>query len=187
MNARPTRGLSLRGKPATVAAPKPSQWELRVDFMAAISGTQLLAFQTLTATQRRMKGVKGWRKKPVLKFFRVRLAPKVRQEGLDDVRVVVDKALRIKPTEIREEMKKGGVTRMKPPVVLPASSAKFVSPLDNTLWHQLKERVGNRKPTTESGLCRILREEFYKITPEQLHNYYVHCALTRRSDPQKDL
>jgi hypothetical protein len=155
--------------------------------MGAISGTQRVAFQTMTSIQRKMKGVKGWTKPMILNFIRVKVAKKIKEEKLQGARVVVDKALCVSPQQIREELKKGGVEEAKLPVVLPTSSAKHVSPLDNTLWHQLKERVRNRKPTTERGMVRVLLEEWNNITPEQLHRYYHHSGLTRRSDPTQGL
>ena len=107
------------------------------------------------------------------------------REGLKGVKVVVDKALRIKAAEVRAAMTAGGAEDVAPAVVLPTATAKFVSPLDNTLWHQLKSAVRRRETTTEEGIVRAIREEWNAISSDQLHNYYKHCALTRGDDLYK--
>ena len=126
-------------------------------------------------------------KDTVLGFIRSKVAPAIVEVGVKEPKVVVDKALRITAAEIREELKEGGVNDALPPLVMPRATAKYLSPLDNTLWHELKDRVRKRKPTTASGMAGIIREEWNAITPAHLHHYYHHCGLTRRSDPHTDL
>jgi len=185
LNPGDTHGLAPAGQPAIVIGPQPKHWEPRIDFMGACSGKKQLAFETKTPKQRKAEGVKGWRKASVLSFIRDKLAPAVRREGLKGVKVVVDKALRIKAAEVRAAMTAGGAEDVAPAVVLPTATAKFVSPLDNTLWHQLKSAVRRRETTTEEGIVRAIREEWNAISSDQLHNYYKHCALTRGDDLYK--
>ena len=70
--------------------------------------------------------------------------------------------------------------------ILPKDTAKYVSPLDNTLWHSLKERVRARKPKSEAGTARIVNEEFMGISQKDIHNYYRNCRITR-SNPSENL
>ena len=122
-------------------------------------------------------------KDAVLRFIRTKLARSIVEVGLKEVKVVVDKALRITATEVREELKAGGVDDALPPLVMPRATAKHLSPLDNTLWHEVKDRVRARKPTTVEGLARTFQEEWNHVTPDHLRGYYRHCGLTRSIDP----
>ena len=65
--------------------------------------------------------------------------------------------------------------------------AKRVNPLHNNFWHSLKERVRARKPKTEAGTAKIVKEEFMAISPTEIQNYFRNCKLTHGSDPNEDL
>ena len=82
-----------------------------------------------------------------------------------------------------EALQQGGAKNIQSVWILPANSAKFVSPLDNSLWHAMKERVRARIEET----AEILREKFMGFTATEIKNYYKHCGLTSREDPFKDL
>ena len=97
----------------------------------------------------------------------------------------MDKGLAFKEEEAKEQFRLGGTKKVKDVWILP--TAKFVSPLDNTLWHSLKERVRKRKPTSESRTAKIIEEEFMAISDTDIKNYYRNCKLTRGSNPTEDL
>ena len=99
----------------------------------------------------------------------------------------MDKGLSFKAEETKEQLTAGGAQNVKEVWILPTNSAKRISPLDNTLWHSLKERVRARKPRTEAGTARIVKQEFMSISEIQIQNYYRNCKLTRGSDPTEDL
>jgi hypothetical protein len=185
VNPGPTHGLALVGHSASVKGKRAKQWEDRVDFMGAVSGSTTLAIEFLTPKQRKDQGVRGWCKRHVLTFFRRKLARSVRKEEIDGVIVVVDKALRIRPHEIVAEMEEGGCRDIKRAIVMPPSTAKYLSPLDNTLWHQLKENVRNTRVDTVPRLVKAIRKEWKAITPDQLHHYWRLCGLRRRDNRLK--
>jgi len=193
MRAEPRnlRGLAPKGRLAVTKASKPEKYEPRVDMYGAIAYTGPLACETVTSTQRKdivntrrkKKGVKGYTKSMLKKFLKEKLAPKIKRMKEKDVIIGLDKGLHMKKEEVLQELKDGGAKNILDAWIFPTSTAKYVNPLDNTLWHSLKERVRARKPESEDATATAMEEEFMGIDK----GYYRHCALTRRSDAFKDL
>jgi hypothetical protein len=192
---RPLRGLALSGQTPKTTAEKPEKYEPRVDIMGAVGYHAPLACETKTSTQRRRIpnprkgkiGVKGYTKPMVKNFIKNELAPKIMEMKVKDVIVCMDKGLSFKEEEAKEQFRVGGAQNVKEVWILPTNTAKHVSPLDNTLWHSLKERVRARKPKTEAATAKILKEEFMSISQTDIESYFRKCKLTWRSDPSEDL
>jgi len=192
---RNIRGLAPKGRPALTRASKPDKYQPRVDMYGAIAYTGPLACETVTSTQRKgivntrtgKKGVRGFTKSMVKKFLREKVAPQIKRMKEKNVIIGMDKGLALKREEVIEELEGGGARNIHNAWPFPTSTAKYVNPLDNTLWHSLKERVRARKPQSEDETATAMEEEFMSISEANIKGYYRHCALTRRSDPLKDL
>jgi hypothetical protein len=192
---RPLKGLAPAGQTPKTTAEKHEKYEPRVDIMGAIGYHAPLACETKTSKQRRTipnpkrgkKGVKGYTKPMVKNFLKKQLAPKIMEMKVKDVIVCMDKGLSFKAEEAKEQIVAGGAENVKDVLILPTNTAKHVSPLDNTLWHSLKERVRARKPKSEVATARILKEEFMGISQTDIQSYFRMCKLTWRSDPSEDL
>ena len=76
---------------------------------------------------------------------------------------------------------------MKDAWIFPEGAGKLCNPLDNTLWHSLKERVRNHEPKDEISTAKSLKKEFMAISAKDIHAYYRHCSLTHGQDLHKDL
>lgn len=193
--ARPLKGLAPRGQTPHSTTNKAEKYEPRVDIMGAISWNGPLACETKTSKQRkkirnlrtRKLGVKGYTKPMVKDFLRNQLAPKIEDMKAKEVIVCMDKGLAFKEEEAKEAFRHGGTNKVKDIWILPTNTAKYVSPLDNNLWHSLKERVRARKTKTEVGTAKIVKDEFMSINETDIHNYYRNCKLTRGSNPNEDL
>lgn len=192
---RKLRGLAPKGKAAVTTASKPEKYEPRVDMYGAVSYTGPLACETVTSVERKAivntrtgkKGVKGYTKSMLRKFLKDKLAPKIKRMNEEQVIIGLDKGLHLKREEVLEDIKAGGAKNIHDAWVFPTSTAKYVNPLDNSLWHSLKERVRARKPQTEDETAAVMEEEFKAFSEADIKGYYHHCALTRGSDPKKDL
>ena len=188
---RPLKGLARAGQTPKTTAEKAEKYEPRVDIMGAVGYHAPLACETKTSTQRRVIpnprrnkiGVKGYTKPMVKNFLKNELAPKISEMKVKDVIVCMDKGLSFKEEEAKEQLRAGGAQNVKEVWILPTNSAKHISPLDNNLWHSLKERVRARKPRTEVGTARIIKQEFMSTS----QSYFRNCRLTWRSDPSGDL
>lgn len=192
---RQLTGLAPSGQTPHTSAEKAEKYEPRVDIMGAISYNGPLACETKTSEQRRAipntrtkkTGVKGYTKGMVKDFLRTCLAPKIQAMPVKNVIVCMDKGLAFKEAEAKKEFRLGGAKNIKDVWILPKNTAKYVSPLGNTLWHSLKQRVRARKPKTERGTARIMKEEFMRISATDIQSYFEKCKLTRSSDAIEDL
>jgi len=123
----------------------------------------------------------------VKNFLKEKLAPKIKDIKINEVIICMDKGLSFKKEEAKEQLLLGGAQNVGDVWILPSNTAKYVSPLDNNLWHSLKQRVRARKPRTELGTAKIIKEEFMGISQKDIQNYFRNCRLTQRSDPSLDL
>ena len=76
-------------------------------------------------------------------FLKEKLAPAIKKIKEKKIIIGLDKGLALSrggSTEIQA----GEASNIGDAWVFPTSTAKFVNPLDNTLWHSLKERVRAR-------------------------------------------
>src|SRR3954454_14220407 len=109
-------------------------WEPSV-LMVLLHVNQKLPTKKSYPNRRKGKmGVKGYTKDMVKKFLKNQLAPQIEAMKVKEVIVCMDKGLSFKPEEAKEELKLGGAENLKDVWILPTNTAKFVSPLDNTLW-----------------------------------------------------
>ena len=115
------------------------------------------------------KGVKGYTKPMLKDFLTKKLAPKLKAKR-EKMTVCMDKGLALDEDEAKEALRKGGARNIRSIWILPTNSAKFVSPLDNPLWHTLKERVRAKKPETEEETTEVLRREFMGFTATEINN-----------------
>ena len=102
----------------------------------------------------------------VLGFIRQKVGLYCRSYRIKRPVVVVDKALRIKKEEVEAELKAAGVEDVQAAVVMPASTPKLVSPLDNNLWHEMKAAIRRRNPQNEKALVECVKEEWAKAFGE---------------------
>lgn len=69
---------------------------------------------------------------------------------------------------------------------MPVKSAKRLSPLDNSFFHEWKQRIRKHSPLTKNNIVRIMNDELYNIAPRHIVNYYSHCGLTHGQNPYGD-
>jgi hypothetical protein len=69
---------------------------------------------------------------------------------------------------------------------MPTQAAKRLSPLDNGLFGLWKNRVREHDNVDESNVETIMSLEWDKISAEEIHGAYHHCALTRRTNVYYD-
>lgn len=180
---RPKRGLAAPGKAARVKASRAESYEPRVDFVGAIGIKGPLAAMAMTSSDRKEENIKGIRKPQMKRFLRDELAPNL----VDNAIVVLDKGLNFKVDEVKDALAEGGADDVEDVWILPTGTAKHVSPLDNCLWHELKEKVRKKSPGDEDETAKVMEDLFMKLSGKQVERHFHHCALTSRSDPYKGL
>ncbi len=187
MGASSRRSLAAPGEEAYVSIEKAGYYPQRIDFMGVVSYDKVLSLEVSPPTKRSAEGRKGYRKQNVLDFIRMKVARALSNLNEDNLIFLLDKALRITATEVTEALQAGGCTSVAEVMILPTASGKHLSPLDNCLWHQVKDCVRRKAPQTEDKMVSAIRRCWKQITKTNLHNYYRHCGLTRREDVSKDL
>jgi len=53
--------------------------------------------------------------------------------------------------------------------IFPPNAGKLCNPLDNTLWHSMKQRVRKRRPDSEKKVAKVAKREFMKIAAKDIH------------------
>lgn len=182
---QPRRGLAPAGQKAKVKVSTAESYEPRVDLLGAVSLSKPLAVVTTTPEERKQMGVKGFRKAQVKDFFRVKLAPALAEED-EKMILVMDKGLNFNAEEVKREIEAGGA-EVKDVWILPTNTAKLVSPLDNCLWHVVKDAVRKQHPKGADELAGVMEQTFMALEKTDIKPHFQHCALTRRSDPRKGL
>jgi hypothetical protein len=156
--------------------------------LGAISYNKPLAIDIMMSSDRKKLNVKGYGKERTRSFFRKKLAPKIAKEMKHkDVIICMDKGFRFTVEDILKQFHLGGANNVKDAWIFPKGAGKLCNPLDNTLWHSLKERVRNHEPKDEISTAKSLKKEFMAISAKDIHAYYRHCSLTHGQDLHKDL
>ena len=155
--------------------------------MGACVGDHVLDLDVLTLDERKRVDVKGYTKERVLKWFCKTLALNIQALHRKGIVVVVDKALSMKPEEAKAALVAGGCIEDVQVWVMETIIAKHCSPLDNTIWHEWKDRVRAQQPVSENSLLRTIQRQWHAIPSAHVTNYYRKCALTWGSDATRDL
>ena len=178
--------MAPKGKKAKVTTQQAESYKPRLDIWGAISYNRPLAIDIKTPEDRKKKGVKGYGKKDVKLFLKRKVAPQVaRMHG--NVIVCMDRGFHFQAHEVENELKQGGASNIEDVWIFPVNGGKVCNPLDNTLWHSMKEQVRRVHPKDEKATVRAVKRVFMNVKAQDLHSYYRNCALTRPSDPYKDL
>ena len=149
-----------------------------LDIWGAISYHKSLAID--------IQSSEGYGKKDVKNFLRKKVAPEVAKMK-NGVIVSMDRGFHFKPDEIEEELKKGGANNVEDVWIFPTNAGKLCNPLDNTLWHSMKENVRKINPSGEKATARAVKKTFMGTPAKDLHSYYRNCSLTAPADPYRGL
>ena len=183
---RRTHGLAPKGKKAKVVTKKAESYQPRLDIWGAISYHKPLAVDIQTSEDRKKKGVKGYGKNDVRDFLRKKVAPQLSKMHGKFI-VCMDRGFHFTADDVEDELKRGGATNVEDIWIFPTNGGKLCNPLDNTLWHSMKQQVRRTNPKDEKATAKAVKKTFMNIKAKDLHSYYQNCALTRGTNPYKDL
>lgn len=100
--------------------------------------------------------------------------------------LVYDRATIHNDAKVLEAFNDWGCQELKEVIKLPTQSAKRLSPLDNSLFHDWKERCRKRGILTKENIQQIMADEWNAIAPERIKAHYHHCGLFRSTHPYFD-
>jgi len=158
----------------------------RYDMIACCSGERVFPPIIFTPEERKGMNVKGIRKWMLLQYIDNVLAQAVGALDLFPLTLAMDRSPIHNTGEILQAFHDRGCQDLQTVYLIPAYSAKRLSPLDDALFHQWKRAVRKHPRITKSNIVQIMSDEWNKIPPQSLMAHYHHSGLTHRTDPYFD-
>jgi hypothetical protein len=187
LSAAPTHTIVLPGEEPYVLATETSAYAARYDMIAVCTGAETLLPKVFTPAERKGAEVKGINREMLLQFVDDVLAQAV--EGLDryPLTLVLDRAAIHKNVDaLRQAFHDRGSESIRDILLMPPNAAKRMSPLDNALFHDWKQRCRKRCPLTKQTIQRVMADAWNKLPARLLHSHYRSCGLVRGQDPYFD-
>ncbi|CAF3898161.1 unnamed protein product [Rotaria sp. Silwood1] len=175
----PCHTLVAPGQEPLVIVEKPSAYAERYDFIGAINGSQAISCMILTPTDRKARNIDGVRKEIVNEWIINELAPAINRLSVNNIYLICDKSRAHNRQCMIEALKAGKCKSVLDVCYMPTASAKYISPLDNPIWHKYREVIRSQYPITTTNLPSILSQRFFSLTKEEIGNAYRKCAITR--------
>lgn len=172
--------IVLPGYHPFVTSTNVTSYAPRYDMIAVTANDRVLLPTVFSPSDRAHEAAKGINGKMLLKFIDDVLAQAV--EGLDryPLTLVLDRAPIHRNTEnILQAFRDRSCYAIKDIIVLPALTAKRLSPLDNTMFAEWKKECFERGPLTRNTIKRVMNDAWSHINPTP---YYRHCGLTGHRD-----
>jgi len=187
LNAAPNHTLALPGQQPLVLATDTSAYAARYDMIAVCSGVETLLPMVFTPAERRGADVRGINGAMLQQFIDNTLAQAV--EGLDryPLTLVLDRApIHLNTQQLLQSFHDRSSESIKEILLLPPNAAKRMSPLDNALFHDWKERCRKRCPVTNHTIEGVMSDAWNQLPAALIHQHYKHCGLVRGQDPYFD-
>jgi hypothetical protein len=180
------RTIVLPDEQVYVQATETSSYAKRFDMIACCSAEEVLLPKVFTPKERSGAGVSGINRAMLSQFIDDTLAQAV--EGLDrwPLTLVLDRAAIHNVDEIRQAFRDRGSESIQDILLMPANAAKRLSPLDNSLFHDWKQRVRKQAPLTQASISQVMADAWNGLPPRLLRSHYRHCGLMRGQDPYFD-
>ncbi len=186
LNEAPRTTLMVPGETEYVIVEDNTTYSKRFDMIACCSGTQVFPPIIFAPDERKLIGTKGINKKMLHKYVQDILTQAVGVTDEYPVYLVFDKASIHNEQELLDTFHLNGAQNVTQVLKMPTQAAKRISPLDNSMFHQWKERCRNREKITMKNIKQIMADEWNKFTKEQIYSYYQHCGLVGYNDPYAD-
>jgi len=185
LSEAPTRTLVLPGKREYVLATDTSSYAKRFDMIACISGKRTFAPTIYSPKERSDAGVKGINTEMLVDYILNTLGQETAALDHPPLTLVLDRARIHNIEKVRDAFNERGghVVYYQ---LMPPMSAKRVSPLDNSLFHDWKEAIRRRCPLTLNNIQQVMADEWNNISPRLIAAHYKHCGLTGHTNVYAD-
>ncbi|CAF1430115.1 unnamed protein product [Didymodactylos carnosus] len=177
----PRRTLVTPGQQALIIVDKPSAYASCYDLIGAINGSQPVACMVLTPDDRKEKDIKGVRKYIVNEWILKKLAPAINRL-IDNVHLICDKSRVHNELDMMQAFKDANCPSVIGIHYIPTASTKYISPLDNTIWHSLKETLRGLYPITASNLPKLISKTFFSLSRTEIAGAYRKSAISYGAD-----
>jgi hypothetical protein len=170
--------IVLPGEPPYIESCCTSKYAARFDMIACCSGHGVLP-SAIYSPQERGAGVTT---AMLLQHIRNLLAQAAGVLDVYPLLLVLDRASIHNEEKMLQEFHDWGCQELTQIIKLPPSSAKRLSPLDNSLLNLWRQRVLAGGGLTKQNIKRRMTGAWESITKEEIHAQYRHCGLMRGQD-----
>jgi len=186
LNAVRHRTLLAPGEQKYVVVEDTTAYAARYDMIACISGEGVLPPKIFSPEDRERLGVKGITKDMVNQYIDELLAQAVGALDQFPITLVVDRSTAHNTGEMLQAFHDVGCQDVQTVYSMPTNSAKRLSPLDNTLFHQWKEACRKRGKISKRNIEQVMSDCWNQITKKQIMACYKHCGLICPRDSYQD-
>jgi hypothetical protein len=182
LNTAPTYTLGAPGEKEYVVVEDTSSYAKRYDMIACITSKEVLPPIIYTPDERKAMSVKGINTKMLITYIQHTLAQAAGALDRYPLYLVLDNASCHNKAQILEAFHDNGCQDLVDVLFMPTQAGKRMSPLDNNLFHEWKERIRNDHPITMKNIEQLMSDEWNNLPPQHLPHYYKHCGLTGRGN-----
>lgn len=186
LSEAPTNTVVLPGETPYVVVDETTSYAKRYDMIACCTASELFPPIIYSPSERAAAGVKGVNNKMLVTYIQTILAQAAGALDRYPLYLVLDKASCHNEQKLLEAFHDNGCQELAQIWKMPKQAAKRMSPLDNSLFHDWKQRVRNRAPIHESNIEQIMNDEWNNLPTRLLHAHYKHCLLLHWQDPYLD-
>jgi hypothetical protein len=185
LSEAPTGTIVLPGEQQYVLATDTTSYAKRFDMIACINGSRVFAPVIYTPKERADAGVKGINTEMLVDYILSTLGQETAALDNPPLTLVLDRARIHNIERVREAFSERGghVVYYE---LMPAMAAKRLSPLDNALFHDWKERIRKHGPLTLRSIQQVMADEWNRIPSKLVATHYKHCGLTGYTDAYSD-
>lgn len=177
--------LTAPGEEPIALATSTTTYAHRYDMIACCSADKVFIPFIYSPTERVAAGLKGINTNVLLRYIHSTLGQEIAALEKKTIILVMDKASIHNKQKLIEALEEEHAAVVEI-ILMPTSSAKRLSPLDNSLFHLWKHKVRENAPLTDFNIVQIMSDEWNKISRRTLLAQYVHCGLERGKDPYFD-
>ena len=182
LNEAPTRTLVYPGESEYVVVEDTTVYAKRYDMIACCTGNEVLPPIIFSPDERKQINVKGINTKMLVKYIQDILAQACGALDRYPLYLVLDKATCHSKDKILEVFHDNGCQSLVDIWYMPTQAAKRMSPLDNSIFHDWKERVRKRYPITQDNILQLMADEWNNQPTSNIFSHYRHCGLTGRAN-----
>lgn len=186
VNEAPRNTIVAPGEQSLVIVDDNTSYAARYDMITFISSTRVFPAVIFSPEERKARGVSGITSAMLLESIVEPIGPALGAYDRYPLRILCDKATIHNREKMMTSLTEGYCNEVVDIKFMPSKAAKRLSPLDNGLFHDWKERCRKHSPLTKANIKSVMITEWERTTADQLQTYYRHCGLTRVHDPYYD-
>jgi hypothetical protein len=166
------------GEKPYVVVTDSSSYAARYDMIAAIVGNKVLPPLIFTPQDRKARKANGINSEMFIDYIENILYPSISELDPCPIYLVLDKLNIYNVSKIEQAFCDVGCTELTEILIIPIQAAKRVNSLNNTLFHEWKERIRQNSLLTEENVVMTMINEWYNTKEVNIKHHYGHCAIT---------